>query len=388
MICRPCPCPPFQASPLNIACRPDVSSGLPFNRRTLFAGLFRKRIVHQLVVIGTVLELSGGCHDVEQVVPFLFVDDRVIRIGSLLLVAVDGAYDDRFVRAWEVGSDGIGDFLGAVLLDPGLRLLDRVRELLHRVLILLDVALLAHEDGIRQMAALHAERSDDLPLAFLLHHRSLRLEQLHVIARSGRICRRNVRKVDILDQLEILVGVDAFFLEGEFARHLRHSALALAEEGGSLEIAPVEGGSRAGHEERSVGLRHLGKVDDGIVGALLIDINGRFGADESDVDGAGQQRGHRLVAARGRLQLDIKPFVLEEAFGQGDIFRSVEERARHFADTDLHRTAAFASAAGQRGRQQQRSRQQQASDSLFFHMDVSSHVDLCVLQPMLAAAGW
>ncbi|MNG29387.1 hypothetical protein D3C84_1148070 [compost metagenome] len=95
---------------------------------------------------------------------------------------------------------------------------------------LVDIALLRHKYGVWQMAALYAERRNNVALAFFLNNRSLRFEQLYIFASARQECRRNVGKINILNQIQILLRINAMLLECEFASHLRHASFALSQE--------------------------------------------------------------------------------------------------------------------------------------------------------------
>ncbi|MNV65602.1 hypothetical protein D3C71_1583080 [compost metagenome] len=208
--------------------------------------------------------------------------------------------------------------------------MDGIGEFLHSVGVFRDVAFFGHKYRVGEFAAFLAEGGDDVAFSFLFNHSCLGLKQLDIISCSGGEGRGNIGEIHILDQIQILLGIDALLLKRKFTSHLRHAALALPEEGDPFERAPVEVRYRlAGNQEGPVRLGQLGKVDQRVIRPLVADIDSGFRSNQRHINLTGQKCCGDLIPTGDGLELHLQPLLLEEALGQSHILRRIKNGPGH-----------------------------------------------------------
>ena len=149
-------------------------------------------------------------------------------------------------------------------------------------------------------------------------------------------------------------------------RHLRHAALAAANDGLAPQVLPVEGLIGAAHEEGAVPACQLAKHHRIVVFALIINVDAAFRPGKADVALTRYHGGHHLVGSAAVGQLHRKAFLLKKTKLHGHILRRVKYGMGHFVETDRGQPfAAIPGAAATQQRQQHQSGKHRCDD--FFH---------------------
>ena len=228
--------------------------------------------------------------------------------------------------------------------------------------------------GVGYLAGFLADGAEDIPVSGALHLGGGRLKQCHIIPLpAGERPRHHVELHGGVHH-RVLLRLHAVVPHDVLQRHLRHAALASADDGLALQVRPVEVLVRPPHQERAVPLGQLGKDDRQIVLALPVDIDAALRPRQSDIRAAGDDGGHDLVGAAAVAQVDVQPLVGKEALAHGHILRRIEHRVRHLAEPDgdglrrrvlLRVRVSFRAAACQKRQRQQRGHTN--ADNTLFH---------------------
>ena len=125
---------------------------------------------------------------------------------------------------------------------------------------------------------------------------------------------------------QVCVGIDLIHLENVLKYHLRHAALAPAENVSTFYHIPVEvfDGSPA-HEEISGALGQLRKVHRVVLGTLQVCIYGRFTSHKADVCLACEQCRHGLVCPIPGHEFEVDPLIRKISLLDGNIHWRVED---------------------------------------------------------------
>ena len=278
------------------------------------------------------------------------------------------------VRIRELVDDGLRHLPIRVVHDPLLRPRDGVGKALNDLRMRRHITLAGEIGGVGDLPGLLADGAEDIPMSGALYLRGGGLKQRHIVPLSAGEGPGHHVELHRGVHHRVLLGYDAVLLEDVFQRHLRHAALAPADDGLAPQIVPVEGLITAAHQERAVPLGQLGEDHRQIVLALRVDIDAALRPGQADVRAAGYHGGHHLVGAAAVAQLDVQPLVGEEPLAHSHVLRCVEHRVRHLAepDRDIFRLRAGGiagigprAAAGQQAERQQRGHTN--ADKLFFH---------------------
>ena len=154
------------------------------------------------------------------------------------------------------------------------------------------------------------------------------------------------------------MGDHAVFAHHIFQRHLRHAALAAAEDGFAPQILPGKILRLPAHDEGAVALRQLGKHPGRVPAPLQQHIDARLGPGQADIHLAGEHAGHHLIRAAAVHQVDFQSLIGKKAQRHGRVLRGVEHRVRHLADAHPN---GFFGQRGHGGAQQAQSKQQDHS---------------------------
>ena len=237
------------------------------------------------------------------------------------------------------------------LLGPG----NGIDKALDRLRVGVHIAAGSEIRGVRDLAALLADRAQNIPLSGLLHLRGGGLKQGHIVpVAAGKGPGHHVELHRGIHH-GVPLGLHAVLPQHIFQRHLRHTAGPAADDGFAPDLIPGEGPQRPAHQERAVPLGQLGKDHGMVLLALIHHIDGGLRA--------GHHGGHDLIGAAAVGQLHVQPLLPEEALAHGHILRRVEHRVGDLAEPD-GRQRPLPGAA----RQQQKQRQAQTPcNTNFFH---------------------
>ncbi|MNK70780.1 hypothetical protein D3C87_902150 [compost metagenome] len=135
-------------------------------------------------------------------------------------------------------------------------------------------------------------------------------------------------------------------LQCEFTRHLGHPSFTLAEEYRLLQRVPIKVLNLfTRHQKGPIGLGQTCEIQDRIIRALLIYINGGFCSNKCNIDGTRQEGRHCLIASGSRSEFHLQSIILEETFLQCNILRCIEHRTCYLAELDLRCLATGSAAA-------------------------------------------
>ena len=261
---------------------------------------------------------------------------------------------------------GVGELVGngfchlavSVLCDPALRLGDGVGEALNHIRMLRHIALAGEICRVGDLAALFAHRAEDVALACQLHLGGGGLKEGHIVAHTAG--EGTGHHIELHGGIHhgIHVGDHAVLRHHILQRHLRHTALAAANDGLAPQIFPGKVLVGAAYEERAVPLGQLGE-DDGIVSlALIVHVDAAFGPCQTDVGLTGHYGGHHLVGAATVGQFHRQPFFGKKALTHCHILRRVKHGVGDLVEP--HHCVVILCAAAPQG-QQQTHRQQTAN---------------------------
>ena len=148
---------------------------------------------------------------------------------------------------------------------------------------------------------------------------------------------------------------DAVLLHHILQRHLRHAALAAADDRTAPQIVPREAAAGASHQKRAVPLGELGEDHRVIVLALIINVDAALRPCQADIGAAGHHGGHDLIRTAAVGQLHLQSLVGKKTLLHGHILRRIEYGVGHLVepDGDGRGLLSAAAAAGEQHRQQQ-----------------------------------
>ena len=251
----------------------------------------------------------------------------------------------------ELIADGLRHLAVRVLRDPALGPGNGVGEALHHVGMRGHITLAGEIGSIGDLAGGFADGTQDVAVTGPLHLGGGGLKQRHIVPlTTGEGTGHHVELHGGVHH-RVHLRHHAVLLHDVLQRHLRHTALAAADDRGAPQVLPGEAAAGAAHQERTVPLGELGKDHGVVVLALIVDIDAALRPRQTDVGAAGHHGGHDLIRPAAVGQLHVQPLVGEEAQAHGHVLRRVEHGVCHLVEP--HRGGTAAAAAGEQHRKQQ-----------------------------------
>ena len=222
--------------------------------------------------------------------------------------------------------NGLGHLSVRVLGHPFLGLGNGVYEPLGGVGIIFQPAEIGKVGGVGNLAALLADGGEHIALAGGLHLSGSGLKEGHIVPLAAG--EGPGHHVELHGGIYRYVhsGGQAVLPQDIFQGHLRHAALAAADDSLAPEILPGEGTLCAAHQERAVPFGQLGN-DLGVVGlALVIHIDAGLRPRQADVRLAGDHSSHDLVGPAAVGKLHLQALGRKESLAHGHILGRIKHR--------------------------------------------------------------
>jgi len=143
----------------------------------------------------------------------------------------------------------------------------------------------------------------------------------------SRKCGGRGAKINALVDIQICRWINIVLFQDKFEDHLGHAAFASPKNIGAFEVLPSEiihGLSR--NKEIAGPLCELGKIDDVIIGSLVVDIDGRLASHKSDIRFTGYQSSSHLVGAETGYQSQVDALLFKISVFNGHVLGGVKDR--------------------------------------------------------------